>query len=210
LSVTRPPLFSADNAPGPLPASHRLPVGPRPPPLSAAAWCPPQQGRVQRLSSPPTSGPSQSLELELPHRILLKHHRRPPLFGELHPRSTPFSDSRHLTLLVANPCYRAPSLSSRATRARQKPLPASSSPIPYSAPPPLTAGAPPPHLAAPIRPSHRRQPRHGRRIARGDHNRRCVAFWPICHGRPQGLQPWAGIGPSLFMPFFYFQKSIFV
>jgi hypothetical protein len=37
-----------------------------------------------------------------------------------------------------------------------------------------------------------------------------VAFWPICHGRPQGLQPWAGIGPSLFMPFFYFQKSIFV
>jgi hypothetical protein len=49
-----------------------------------------------------------SPENHLPRQISPKHRRRPPLFGELHPRSTPSSDSRHLTLLVTPPVLQGP------------------------------------------------------------------------------------------------------
>jgi hypothetical protein len=62
-----------------------------------------------------------SSENHLPHWILPKRRYRPPLFGELHLRSTPFSDSRRLTLLVAPLCHRAPSPSSPAIVYRPSP-----------------------------------------------------------------------------------------
>jgi hypothetical protein len=62
-----------------------------------------------------------SSENRLSCRISPKRCRRPPLFGELHPWSTPFYDSWRLTLLVAPPCYRVPSPSSPATVRRPSP-----------------------------------------------------------------------------------------
>jgi hypothetical protein len=62
-----------------------------------------------------------SSENHLSCQISPKRCRRPPLFGELHPWSTLFSDSRCLTLLVAPPCYRVPSPSSPAIVCRPSP-----------------------------------------------------------------------------------------